>query len=319
MGPSGCGKTTLLGEILACGHSSANVGMQLLQAAVWQPACCADCARLPARPADTLAGRLAHTAKHTGDIRVNGHKSKLSFGRSAYVTQDDAGLIGTLTVFEVGFGGQTAGVPGRQAGAARPSPRRLPALHGALQVGPGQPPPDSQPLMPAWSPPLPSPPLPSSHPFTHPTQCIMYSAKLRLPQALPAAEKRRIVDEVIAELGLESTRVRGGGGGGVGWGTGVRWDGARPPTRAQAGGGGEAPGPAGSPLGARRAMARPSHVPWPERVLAVPGADAARPRPAHAPQSTYIGTWHLRGVSGGQRRRVSIGCELVTSPKLIFL
>ena len=32
-----------------------------------------------------------------------------------------------------------------------------------------------------------------------------------------------------------------------------------------------------------------------------------------------IGTWHLRGVSGGQRRRVSIGCELVTSPKLIFL
>lgn len=34
---------------------------------------------------------------------------------------------------------------------------------------------------------------------------------------------------------------------------------------------------------------------------------------------SYIGTWHLRGVSGGQRRRVSIGCELVTSPKLIFL
>jgi ABC-type multidrug transport system ATPase subunit len=36
-------------------------------------------------------------------------------------------------------------------------------------------------------------------------------------------------------------------------------------------------------------------------------------------RDTYIGTWHLRGVSGGQRRRVSIGCELVTSPKLIFL
>jgi hypothetical protein len=34
---------------------------------------------------------------------------------------------------------------------------------------------------------------------------------------------------------------------------------------------------------------------------------------------SYIGTWHLRGVSGGQRRRVSIGCELVTSPRLVFL
>lgn len=40
--------------------------------------------------------------------------------------------------------------------------------------------------------------------------------------------------------------------------------------------------------------------------------------PPH-PARRYIGTWHLRGVSGGQRRRVSIGCELVTSPKLIFL
>ena len=36
---------------------------------------------------DTLAGRLAHTAKLSGDIRVNGHKSKLSFGKAAYVTQ----------------------------------------------------------------------------------------------------------------------------------------------------------------------------------------------------------------------------------------
>lgn len=131
MGPSGCGKTTLL---------------------------------------DTLAGRLAHTARHTGDIRVNGHKSQLSYGRSAYVTQDDV-LIGTLTVYET----------------------------------------------------------------------IFYSAKLRLPQSMPGAEKEQIVRDVIAELGLEST------------------------------------------------------------------------------SDTYIGTWHLRGVSGGQRRRVSIGCELVTSPKLIFL
>jgi ABC-type multidrug transport system ATPase subunit len=120
--------------------------------------------------ADTLAGRLAKSARSSGDIRVNGHKSKLSFGRSAYVTQDDV-LIGTLTVYET----------------------------------------------------------------------IMYSAKLRLPQRMPAEEKERIVNEVISELGLEST------------------------------------------------------------------------------SDTYIGTWHLRGISGGQRRRVSIGCELVTSPSLVFL
>ena len=46
-------------------------------------------------------------------------------------------------------------------------------------------------------------------------------------------------------------------------------------------------------------------------IVAKLGLDSAR--------DTYIGTWHLRGVSSGQRRRVSIGCELVTNPKLIFL
>jgi ABC-type multidrug transport system ATPase subunit len=34
---------------------------------------------------------------------------------------------------------------------------------------------------------------------------------------------------------------------------------------------------------------------------------------------TLIGTWHVRGVSGGQRRRVAVGCELVISPSLLFL
>ena len=48
-----------------------------------------------------------------------------------------------------------------------------------------------------------------------------------------------------------------------------------------------------------------------DEVISELGLDSTR--------DTYIGTWHLRGVSGGQRRRVSIGCELVTSPKLIFL
>ncbi len=34
---------------------------------------------------------------------------------------------------------------------------------------------------------------------------------------------------------------------------------------------------------------------------------------------TVIGNWYLRGVSIGQRRRVSIGCELVVQPALLFL
>lgn len=131
MGPSGCGKSTLL---------------------------------------DTLAGRLASTAAWEGDIRVNGHKSRLSYGRSAYVTQDEV-LIGTLTVEET----------------------------------------------------------------------LMYAARLRLPPSLTAAAKQDVVDGVMAELGLESVR------------------------------------------------------------------------------NTYIGNWFIRGVSGGQRRRVSIGCELVVNPTLLFL
>lgn len=131
MGPSGCGKSTLL---------------------------------------DTLAGRLASSATWDGEIRVNGHKSKLSYGRAAYVTQDEV-LIGTLTVFET----------------------------------------------------------------------VMFTARLRLPLSLSLAEKTQIVDGVITDMGLDSVR------------------------------------------------------------------------------NTYIGNWHIRGVSGGQRRRVSIACELVTSPTLMFL
>eukprot|EP01026_Neomeris_dumetosa_P038348 TRINITY_DN31254_c0_g1_i4.p1 TRINITY_DN31254_c0_g1~~TRINITY_DN31254_c0_g1_i4.p1 ORF type:complete len:166 (-),score=23.14 TRINITY_DN31254_c0_g1_i4:23-520(-) len=60
MGPSGSGKTTLL---------------------------------------DTLAGRLASSASSTGKIYLNGKESDLSYGKTAYVTQDDV-LTGTLTVRE---------------------------------------------------------------------------------------------------------------------------------------------------------------------------------------------------------------------------
>uniref|UniRef100_A0A0E0H5E8 ABC transporter domain-containing protein n=1 Tax=Oryza nivara TaxID=4536 RepID=A0A0E0H5E8_ORYNI len=60
MGPSGCGKTTLL---------------------------------------DALAGRLSPNMKMRGDILINGLREKLSFGTSAYVTQENV-LMATLTVTE---------------------------------------------------------------------------------------------------------------------------------------------------------------------------------------------------------------------------
>ncbi|RWW41372.1 hypothetical protein BHE74_00053151 [Ensete ventricosum] len=34
---------------------------------------------------------------------------------------------------------------------------------------------------------------------------------------------------------------------------------------------------------------------------------------------TVIGNWHLRGISGGEKRRVSIGLEILMRPRLLFL
>ncbi|MCD9560732.1 ABC transporter G member 11 [Datura stramonium] len=34
---------------------------------------------------------------------------------------------------------------------------------------------------------------------------------------------------------------------------------------------------------------------------------------------TFIGNWHLRGISGGEKRRVSIALEILTRPRLLFL
>lgn len=32
-----------------------------------------------------------------------------------------------------------------------------------------------------------------------------------------------------------------------------------------------------------------------------------------------IGNWHLRGISGGEKRRVSIALEIIMRPRLLFL
>lgn len=131
MGPSGCGKTTLL---------------------------------------DALAGRLGSSVSQKGDILINGRRQKLSYGTSAYVTQDDV-LMTTLTVREA----------------------------------------------------------------------VRYSAQLQLPSSMSAAAKGDRAEETLREMGLEGA------------------------------------------------------------------AD------------TRIGGWMHKGISGGQRRRVSICMEILTRPALLFL
>lgn len=106
---------------------------------------------LPCFPTDTLAGRLAKSARSTGDIRVNGHKSKLSFGRSAYVTQDDVrGLL-----WLAGRGDLVALCCMRTRVPPRCSGLKEPAMSPCLQVLIG--------TLTVY-------------------ETIMYSAKLRLPQ-----------------------------------------------------------------------------------------------------------------------------------------
>ncbi|XP_042485033.1 ABC transporter G family member 1-like [Macadamia integrifolia] len=131
MGPSGCGKSTLL---------------------------------------DTLAGRLGSNTRQSGKILVNGRKQRLSFGTSAYVTQDDT-LMTTLTVKEA----------------------------------------------------------------------VYYSAQLQLPDSMPKAEKKERAESTIREMGLQDA------------------------------------------------------------------------------MNTRIGGWSVKGLSGGQKRRVSICIEVLTRPKLLFL
>lgn len=79
MGPSGCGKTTLL---------------------------------------NTLAGRLDSSYMISGQVLANGRRQQLSYGKSAYVTQDSA-LIATLTVYETMVYAAHLQLPGRMSKAEK--------------------------------------------------------------------------------------------------------------------------------------------------------------------------------------------------------
>ncbi|XP_009767616.2 ABC transporter G family member 1-like [Nicotiana tabacum] len=131
MGPSGCGKSTLL---------------------------------------DALAGRLDFSTRQSGDILINGHKQKLSYGTCAYLTQDET-LLATLTVKEA----------------------------------------------------------------------VYYSAQLQLPNSMKKSEKIQIAEQTIKEMGLQDA------------------------------------------------------------------------------MNTRIGGWGTKGISGGEKRRLSICMEILTRPKLLFL
>ncbi|XP_009784910.1 ABC transporter G family member 1-like isoform X2 [Nicotiana sylvestris] len=131
MGPSGCGKSTLL---------------------------------------DALAGRLDFSTRQSGDILINGHKQKLSYGTCAYLTQDET-LLATLTVKEA----------------------------------------------------------------------VYYSAQLQLPDSMKKSEKIQIAEQTIKEMGLQDA------------------------------------------------------------------------------MNTRIGGWGTKGISGGEKRRLSICMEILTRPKLLFL
>ncbi|MQL72182.1 hypothetical protein Taro_004566, partial [Colocasia esculenta] len=61
----------------------------------------------------------------------------------------------------------------------------------------------------------------------------------------------------------------------------------------------------------------PEKMPWAEKKDLVEGTINEMGLQECA--DTVIGNWHLRGISGGEKRRVSIALEILTRPRLLFL
>eukprot|EP01018_Ginkgo_biloba_P024234 Gb_41809 [translate_table: standard] len=61
----------------------------------------------------------------------------------------------------------------------------------------------------------------------------------------------------------------------------------------------------------------PDKMPWSEKKTLVEGTIVEMGLQECA--NTPIGNWHLRGISGGEKRRVSIALEILMRPRLLFL
>ena len=61
----------------------------------------------------------------------------------------------------------------------------------------------------------------------------------------------------------------------------------------------------------------PDKMPWSEKRVLVESTIIEMGLQDCA--DTVIGNWHLRGISGGEKRRVSIALEILMRPRLLFL
>ena len=110
-------------------------------------------------------------------------------------------------------------------------------------------------------------------------ETLMFSATNRLPASMSGTEKRQLVDAVIELLGLSALRY-------------VEWRRSRMVRL-------------GCSRRAENSIEQPTHRTWHYHY--------------HNHSDTPIGDEDVRGISGGQRKRVNVGMELVANPTVLFL
>jgi len=113
-------------------------------------------------------------------------------------------------------------------------------------------------------------------------ETLMFSATNRLPASMSGTEKRQLVDAVIELLGLSALRY-------------VEWRRSRMVRL-------------GCSRRAENSIEQPTHRTW-----------HYHNQHNHNNSDTPIGDEDVRGISGGQRKRVNVGMELVANPTVLFL